>query len=109
MEAIGPLLVLVSIPLLLRWVPPNRFYGFRTAATFSDRALWYDANALNGRHLFGLGLVMVSLEFVLPLSIRDVTLSTVGVVGLLVVLVADIRTANRWARERDLTRRGVRR
>lgn len=28
MEAIGPVLMLLSVPLMLRWIPPNRFYGF---------------------------------------------------------------------------------
>jgi len=33
MEAIGPVLIVVSIPLILRWVPRNRFYGLRIPAT----------------------------------------------------------------------------
>jgi hypothetical protein len=51
MEAIGPVLIVLSIPLMLRWVPPNRFYGFRVTATCSNRSVWYDANALSARHL----------------------------------------------------------
>jgi hypothetical protein len=32
-----PILVFLSgVPLALRLVPPNRFYGFRTATTFSS-------------------------------------------------------------------------
>ncbi|MGI9102953.1 MAG: SdpI family protein [Terriglobales bacterium] len=34
----------ISIPLLLRKVPPNVLYGFRTRKTLSDRAVWYEAN-----------------------------------------------------------------
>ena len=45
MEALGPVLVLMSIPLLFRWVPRNRLYGFRTAATLRDDAVWYDGDA----------------------------------------------------------------
>lgn len=47
----GPLLVLLAIPLWLRRVPPNRFYGVRTRTTFSDEALWYEINARSGRDL----------------------------------------------------------
>jgi len=36
---------LLSVPLILRRVPPNPVYGYRTRATLSDEALWYDANA----------------------------------------------------------------
>ena len=59
MEAIGPLLILVSIPLICRWIPPNRFYGFRIPATRTSPSVWYDANALTARHLFILGVVLV--------------------------------------------------
>jgi uncharacterized membrane protein len=99
MEALGPILIVLSIPLMLRWVPPNRFYGFRTPATCRNRLLWYDANALNGRHLLTLGVLMVTLEFVLPQSMRRLVLATTGWVGLVSVVVADWRTVNRWARD----------
>jgi uncharacterized membrane protein len=36
---------LVSIPLLLRKVPRNPVYGYRTRATLSDDHIWYEANA----------------------------------------------------------------
>ena len=39
------LFVLISIPLLLRWVPRNVVYGFRTCMTLSDDTIWYEANA----------------------------------------------------------------
>jgi|SRR6267154_4823505 len=101
MEAIGPVLLVLSIPLMLRWVPPNRFYGFRVPATCSNRSVWYDANALNGRHLFLLGFLLVGLEFVLPLQIRNATLATIATVGLITIIAADWRTASRWRRERE--------
>ena len=45
------LLVVVAIPLVLRMVPPNVIYGYRTRATLSDQALWFEANAHFGRRL----------------------------------------------------------
>jgi len=101
MEAIGPLLIVVSIPLIFRWIPPNRFYGFRIPATCASASVWYEANALAGQHMLLLGALMVALEFVLPLSVRNVTLSTIGTVGLVVFIIADWRTANRLRRERE--------
>ena len=100
MEALGPILIVLSIPLVLRWVPPNRFYGFRIPATCRTTRLWYDANALNGRHLLVLGLLMVTLELVLPRSMRTPVLAATGWVGLVGIIAADWRTVNRWARER---------
>lgn len=49
-------LVLVSIPLILRKVPRNVVYGYRTRATLGNDVVWYEANA----H-FGRGLVIASL------------------------------------------------
>ena len=46
----------VSLPLLLRRVPPNRVYGFRTPTTLRDPDIWYPANA----H-FGLRLIVASV------------------------------------------------
>ena len=99
MEALGPVFILVSIPLLFRWVPRNRLYGFRVAATLRDDAVWYDVNARSARHFLWLGSVMVALEFVLPRSLRNEILSAIAVVGLAVITVVNWRRANRLARE----------
>lgn len=99
MEAIGPILIILSFPFLLRWVPQNRVFGFRVPATLRNKKVWYDANALCARHYLLLGLVMVGLEFVLPLSMRNTTLQVVALVGLVAITAADWRTANRWDRE----------
>jgi uncharacterized membrane protein len=101
MEALGPVLIVFAIPLIFRWIPPNRFFGLRIPATHSDVSVWYDANALVGRHMFALGLVMVLLEFVLPASSRIAVLRVVGTVGFVIMIVVDWRTANRWRRERQ--------
>lgn len=42
----------LAVPLMQRKVGPNAVYGYRTRATMSDKALWYDANAHFGRGLF---------------------------------------------------------
>jgi hypothetical protein len=101
MEAIAPVLLVISIPLMLRWIPRNHVYGFRIAATLADDSVWYDANALIGRHMFLLGVMMVFLELALPPTMRNQVLATVGIVGVTAFVVADWRTANRWRRERE--------
>ena len=101
MEAIGPVLVLLSIPLILRRIPQNRFFGLEIPATCGNKRVWYDANALCGRHLLLLGLLMVMLEFLLPRSMRTPVLATIGWIGFFGIIGADWRTANRWRRERE--------
>jgi uncharacterized membrane protein len=100
MEAIGIVLIVTSVPLLLRWVPPNHLFGLRISATLRDRSVWYDANALCARHMLLLGALLVGLEFVLPPSTRTPILRVIASIGFFGIVIADWRTANRWARER---------
>ena len=43
------LLMVLAMPLVLRWIPPNRFYGMRTRITLTRPDVWYPANAFAGR------------------------------------------------------------
>jgi hypothetical protein len=45
-------LAVLSLPLLLRWVPPNRLYGMRTRLTLTNPDIWYPANQFAGGALF---------------------------------------------------------
>lgn len=106
MEPLGPILMVLSIPLILRWVPQNPIYGFRVPATCKNKSVWYDANALAGRHMFLLGVALVVLDYVLPFgpwarSMRHDIFWGISIVGLLAVVAIDWRTANRWLRERQ--------
>jgi uncharacterized membrane protein len=38
----------LCIPLVLKLVPPNRLYGFRTRKTLSSPEIWYPANVFAG-------------------------------------------------------------
>lgn len=48
---------LLAIPLMLRKVPRNVIYGFRTRATLSSDEMWYDANAHFGRGMLAASIV----------------------------------------------------
>ncbi|MGE5109380.1 MAG: SdpI family protein [Acidobacteriaceae bacterium] len=48
--------ILISLPLCLRLVPSNRFYGFRTRKTLSSPEIWYEAN-----YKGGVGLIVASM------------------------------------------------
>ena len=66
----GVLLALLGIPLWLRRVPPNWFYGVRFPSTLADESVWYDINARGGRDLVVLG------AFYLVLLIGALTLGS---------------------------------
>jgi uncharacterized membrane protein len=56
----------LALPLLLRWIPPNRFYGMRTATTLSRRDIWYSANAFAGAALLIASLVSMIVFTLVP-------------------------------------------
>lgn len=37
-------ILLTSIPMIFKMIPPNRTYGYRTAETLSSPEIWYAAN-----------------------------------------------------------------
>ena len=98
MEALGPVLILLSIPLVFRWVPRNRVYGFRVYATLRHDDVWYDVNGRSARQFLLLGVLMVALEFVLPIALRTRVLTALAVMGLAIIIVVNWRRANRLAR-----------
>lgn len=63
-------LVVVSVPLILGVVPPNDIYGFRIAATLSNRAIWYPANAFMGWALSIAAVISAILMLTLPATVK---------------------------------------
>ena len=55
----------LAVPLILRKVPRNSAYGFRTRKTLGDDAIWYEANAHFGRGLLAASLVTAAAMAVL--------------------------------------------
>jgi uncharacterized membrane protein len=50
------LFTVLAVPLILRKVPRNIVYGFRTRKTLGDDFIWYEVNAHFGRGLFIAGI-----------------------------------------------------
>jgi len=95
--SIAGLSLVVGWPLAMRRVPPNKWYGVRLPTTLSDRAIWYEANAVTGFDLIRLGVVLLAVS----LGLQFVTgLPELGyvVICLAVMLVGSIRAVSRGAR-----------
>lgn len=95
----------LSLPLVLRRVPPNLGYGLRVPATFKDERVWYDANASTGRELFVLGVALLVFALLPPLfgwrgETHWLAWSALLIVGSLTMLVVGWRRANRMLRQR---------
>jgi uncharacterized membrane protein len=82
----GLLMLALSIPLILRRVPPNPFYGFRVPATLADSELWYDVNAYAGRRLALTGVGIAAAAVLLPAIIPAISIDVYAIAVLVVVL-----------------------
>jgi uncharacterized membrane protein len=81
-----PLITIVTaIPLVLRKVPPNLFYGFRTPKTLATRDIWYRANYLGGVNLLVASILCL---FVNPMISMSLEHSVAILVKLGVIVVA---------------------
>ena len=95
----GLLLIGLSIPLILRKVPPNVWYGFRIRLTLDNPDIWYPVNAWGGRHMLVAGLATVAaalLGLLIPehlLAWHSLALAVLLIVGVLLILVFGIRYA----------------
>ncbi len=63
--------VLVAIPLVLRKVPRNVLYGFRTPTTLKNDKIWYEANAYFGRGLIAASIVSIPAILILYFFVRS--------------------------------------
>lgn len=57
------LFIVIAIPLILKKVPPNAFYGFRVSKSLKSPENWYGINAYWAKHC----LIWASLQFLLTL------------------------------------------
>jgi uncharacterized membrane protein len=107
--ATGIVLILIALPLLLRWIGPNRLYGLRVPATFADEWVWYEANAKSGRDMVIVGITLIILPFALqaiPIIRPTAHLALVAmatVTGIVIVAIVGWRRANRLLEQRRRT------
>ena len=62
---LGLLYMLLSIPMIMRRVKRNPWYGFRTPKTLSSDRIWYAANEHSGRMLFFTGFITLLASILL--------------------------------------------
>ncbi|MGL5836279.1 MAG: SdpI family protein [Waterburya sp.] len=83
----------IGVPLILEKVPPNMWYGFRVAKTFSSESIWYAANRVAGYDLLWAGVVIFITAVITGLlfnQLGSITAHTINLalfIGALVVAV----------------------
>jgi uncharacterized membrane protein len=73
------IIALVSVPLMLGLVPPNRLYGFRTRRTLASREVWFRANRFAGCALFIASAASAAIFLVAPQYASGRSLAGLGV------------------------------
>lgn len=63
--AVGLLYMGLAIPLILRRIPPNQLYGWRTPKAFRSKEIWYQINWYCGRDFFAIGFLISAFNLVL--------------------------------------------
>jgi hypothetical protein len=69
------ILLIISIPLVLGWIPRNRFYGVRTRKTLSDEGVWYSANRFGGVLFIISSLIYLGIAAFVPYSADSTSLN----------------------------------
>ena len=62
-RGVGALMVVTSIPLILRIVPMNRFYGVRIPQSYKSESNWYAINAYGGWLLLLYGAALLAWSY----------------------------------------------
>ena len=93
-------IALVSIPLILKVIPRNSVYGFRTPSTLSSDEIWFPANYFAGWALFIAAAVGAMLLLAVPGSARpnagyDAALFSIPLVVALAASFIYLRHINR--------------
>ena len=93
--AAGVILICLSVPLIQRRVPPNRWYGFRVRRTLEDANVWYPANEYAARQFVWLGIagiVVAIAAYFIPGVQLDVYASIIGMFYLVGVSLTVVRS-----------------
>ena len=85
----GLVLIGISIPLIMRKVPPNSFYGCRTRKTLSDPKIWYEANHISGIDFCISGLIVLVCSLAMLVLGQNVDANH-AVVTLLIILLLSV-------------------
>jgi hypothetical protein len=107
----GVLFLGLGLPLAMRKVQPNRWYGYRVSRyQLEDDDIWYAINRKGGLHLVYAGILCLMLAAVSSLYIGKLGVQLAMLILLSVILVVfivyeihwSVRAAERMARDKGI-------
>jgi hypothetical protein len=57
----GAIFILLSIPLIMKKIPLNRYYGFRFSKALESSETWYAINQYGGRQMIRWSLFLIAI------------------------------------------------
>ena len=108
-ELVGLILAAVSLPLWLRLVPMNTFYGVRLPSTFVSDVRWYEVNAVFGRHLFcwSLSVIAAGIAGFYQLPRHQDAYSWAAITLMLVAVAASVVSTLVWMHRHPVGRPAI--
>jgi hypothetical protein len=86
----------LAIPMMLRLIGPNPWYGFRLPKTMNNREIWYEINAYSGRWFFASGLsaaLVAAAVYVLLPGLDADTTALIQAAPIVLLLVIGMRAS----------------
>ena len=81
------LVTVIGLPLALKFVEPNSWYGVRTAKTMQDQDIWYAVNFSAGLGLVLSGLICCGLIYLVQNHLNLETKNTIVLISMIPVIV----------------------
>ncbi|HZN08047.1 MAG TPA: SdpI family protein [Pyrinomonadaceae bacterium] len=81
------LVILLSIPMVMGVVPPNRYYGLRVGKTYASPELWYAGNRIGGTYILVGGIIALVLAQILVHKDASSGLTLVAVLAPILIAV----------------------
>ena len=91
--SISSLLILLSIPLVLQWVPKNAFYGFRVPSTLTGSgAHWFYVNEVAGAAGIAAGVLSIAFALLVVdrLGVSEVAKGRAVLIVTIVLILAAV-------------------
>jgi uncharacterized membrane protein len=85
---LGVLFIGLSVPMVLKKVPPNNWYGFRTPKTLSDTKIWYESNRIAGQGMLVVGVLVIVAALALYFLAGGLSDATKVIILIVVTLVS---------------------